>query len=105
MTVHWVNYGSEYEILLTTSKGETNAVPDNDDTRVVVLNTDMNFYTFTNVKDSKYLYFHIQMRDMEGNSPGQYHPQTIHHKIISKQLLVLKYYEDMPLQGTHSYDV
>ncbi len=93
LTVNWVDYGNEYRVLLTTAKDETNIVPW-DDSRTITLNSDVSNYIFKNVPDSKYLYFHIQAKDKIPGSDVFNRSGTFHHKVISKQMLVLKYFEE-----------
>ncbi len=92
LTVYWMDYGSEYNILLTSSAEKTNAVPEGD-VNNINLDSGNDKYTFNNVPDSKYLYFHIQAKDNMGTW-YPHHSAAMHHKILSRQMLVLKYYEE-----------
>ncbi len=94
LTVNWRDFGNEYNILLTTSKDETNIIP-KDDPRTINLNSEVNQHTFADVPDSKYLYFHIQAKPrIEGGATVPWTKEVTHHKVKSKQMLVLKYYEE-----------
>lgn len=93
LTVNWINYGTEYRILLTKKQTEISLTPEGDP-RTIGLGTDIDQYTFVNVPDSQFLYFHIQAKDkIEGTGLATW-SAPVHHKVISKQILVLKSYEE-----------